>query len=62
MSFSVISAACHKNPLLLPVSGVGLYYIGLGRQPRQFCETSAEVTKYVIAFCEAMRKPGATEI
>ena len=28
------------------------YYIGVDRQPRQFCETSAEVTNYVIAFYE----------
>ena len=38
------------------------YYIGLYRQPRQFCETSAEVTNYVIAFCETMWKSDATEI
>ena len=38
------------------------YYIGLYRQYRQFCETSAEVTNYVIAFRETMWKPGATEI
>ena len=55
MSCCVISAACHKKPLLLSVSGVRLLY---GR----FCETSAEVTNYLIAFCETMRKPGATEI
>ena len=43
-------------------SVVSDYYIGLYRQPRQFCETSAEVTNYVINLCETMRKPGATEI
>ena len=32
------------------------YYIGLYRQPRQFCETSAVVTNYVITFCETMWK------
>ena len=65
----MVSAACHKKPLLPSVSGVRLlykqprqFYIGLYKQPRQFCETSAEVTNYVIAFCETMRKPGATEI
>ena len=38
------------------------YYIGLYRQPRQVCETSAEVANYVIDFCETMWKTGATEI
>ena len=38
------------------------YYIGLYKQPRQFCETSAEVTNYVIAFCRTMWKVRATEI
>ena len=38
------------------------YYIGLNKQPRQFCETSAGVTNCVIAFCETMQKRGATEI
>ena len=38
------------------------YYIVLYRQPRQFCETFAEVTNYVIAFCETMWKSGAKEI
>ena len=53
--------ACHKKPLLPSVSGVD-YYLGLYRQPRQFCEISAEVTSYVTAFCETMWKSGATEI
>ena len=61
MSCSVISTACHKKPLLLSVSDVD-YYIGLYKQPRWFCETSAEVTNYAIAFCEIMGKPVATEI
>ena len=38
------------------------YYIGLYRQPRLSCETSAEVIIYVIAFCETMWKTWATEI
>ena len=38
------------------------YYLGLYRQPRQFCEISAEVTSYVIPFCKTMWKSGATEI
>ena len=38
------------------------YYIGLYKQPRLFWESSAEVTNYVIAFCETMWKTGATEI
>ena len=38
------------------------YYIQLYRQPRLFCETSAEVTNYVIAFCETMWKTVFTEI
>ena len=50
----MVSAACHKKPLLLSVSNV--------RLPRQFCETSAEVTNYVVASCETMGKPAATEI
>ena len=58
----MISEACHKNPLPPSVSGVGLLYKVLYRHPRQFCETSAEVTNYVIAFCETMWKPGATDI
>ena len=58
----MISAACHKKSLLPSVSGVRLLYIGPCRQPNQFCETSAEVTNYISAFCETMRKPGATEI
>ena len=57
----MISAACHKKPLLLHAV-LSDYYIGLFRQPRQFCKTSAEVTNYRIAFCETMLKPGATEI
>ena len=52
------------------MTGLGKYHTGgYGRigvyrdkQPEQFCETSAEVTNYVIAFCETMRKPVATEI
>ena len=57
----MISAACHKRPLLPSMSGVRL--LGLYRQPKQFCETSAEVTNYVglITFCETMWKPGVTE-
>ena len=43
---SMISAVSHNNQLLPSVSGVRLLY----RQPRLFCETSAEVTHYVIAF------------
>ena len=58
----MISAACHKKPLLLSVSGVGLLYRAMKRQPRQFCETFAEVTKYVITFRETMWKPGDIEI
>ena len=57
----MISAACHIKPLLYQ-SMVSDYYIGLYKQPRLFCETSAEVTNYVIAFCEIMWKPEATEI
>ena len=38
------------------------YYIGLYKQPRQFCETSADVTNYVNGLCETMCKSGATEI
>ena len=41
---------------------VGELFLGLYRQPRQFCETFAEVTNYVIAFCETMWKSGAIEI
>ena len=61
LTVSVISAACHKKPLQPSVSGVGLLYRQY-RQPRLFCETSAEVTNYVVTFCETMWKPGATEI
>ena len=39
-----------------------LITIGLYGQSRQFCETSVEVTNYVIDFCETMWKPGVTEI
>ena len=49
VGFSVISTECHKKPLLLSVSDVR-FYIGLYKQPRQLCETSAEGTNYVIAF------------
>ena len=44
------------------LSVVSDYYIGLHRQLRQFCETSAEVTNYEIAFCETTWKSEATEI
>ena len=57
----MISVACHKKPLLLHAM-LSDYYIGLFRQSRQFCKTSAEVTNYLIAFCKTMLKPGATEI
>ena len=57
----MISAACHKKPLLLCVSGVKLLYRGKQKN-RQFCETSAEVTNYVTAFCAIMQKPGTTEM
>ena len=57
----MISAARHKRPLLLSMS-MSDYYIGLYRQPRLFCETSVEVTNYLIAFCENLWKAGATEI
>ena len=43
----MISAACHKKPFLLYLV-VSDYHIGLYRQPRQFCETSAEVKNYII--------------
>ena len=58
----MISAACHKNPLVPSVSGVRLLYIGLYRQLRQFCDTCTEVTNYVIALCETVQKPRTTEI
>ena len=44
------------------LSVVSDYYIGLYRQLRLFCETSAEVTNYVIALGETMWKTRATEI
>ena len=47
--------------ITISLSGVRLLY-GAFKQPRQFCETSTEVTNYVNAFCETMWKTGATEI
>ena len=38
------------------------YYIGLYRQPRQFCEASAEVTNYVIAFGETCGNLGPPKL
>ena len=39
-----------------------LYIIRLYRQPRLFCETSAEITNYVIVFCETTRNLGPQKL
>ena len=53
---SVISAASHKNSFVPYVSGVGLLY----RQPRQFCETYAEVTRHAL-FHVGFMSPGTSD-
>ena len=58
----MVSAACHKKSLAPSVIGVRFLYRAIQTAQTVLYETSAEVTNYVIAFCETMCKPGATEI
>ena len=46
----MISVASHNKLLVPSVSDVSLLHMAMLVQPRQFCETSAEVSNYVIVF------------
>ena len=46
---------------LCHLSVVSDYYRAIWNRVRLFCETFAEFTNYVIAFCETMWKTGVTE-
>ena len=53
--------ACHKKPLLLSVSGVGLLYLAIWTT-KTVLQNVCRSQNYLIAFCETMWKPGAMEI
>ena len=57
----MISAASHKTPFVTSVGGVRLPFMAI-MTARQFCESSEEVTNYVISFIGLFVKLGPQKL